>query len=162
MKIIITGGKSALALKMLKAFEQYEVVLADYGEMPNFSTASCAFFSLGPPNEDTIAHTLLNSCLDAAVDMILPLQVEEVIQVAKANVLFSEFNIEVLLPSDIVRYTNPNLPKYEDWVVFKKGEVLFSTVAHAELFAFGKSADLTGAFYFNVQNAVANLKLITL
>ena len=163
MKILITAGKSALALKMLRAFGQHEVILADYGEMPNFSSASYTFISLGVKNEDTIAHTLLNNCLDQGIDMILPLQQFEIMQMAKAQILFGEFNIEVLLPVDMALYSDQHLlQKYKDWTVFNKGKVLFSTVDSEELSSFGQEACLSGAFYFNVEHAVANLKLITI
>ncbi|MGY0037739.1 hypothetical protein [Pedobacter sp. NJ-S-72] len=63
MKTLITGGKSAQALKILKAFTNDQVLLGDYGDMPSFASAQYQFVSLGDKNEETIAHTLLNACL---------------------------------------------------------------------------------------------------
>ena len=98
MKILITGGKSALAFKLLKAFAQHQVVLADYGEVPTFSSGAYHFVSLGEKNEDAIAHNLLNTCLDEQIEAVLPIHKFEIEPIAKATVLFNEFNIEVLLP----------------------------------------------------------------
>ncbi|RZJ83860.1 MAG: hypothetical protein EOO20_22040 [Chryseobacterium sp.] len=98
MKILITGGKSASALKLLKAFPNDKVVLADYGEMPSIVTAQYHFISLGERNDDIIAHNLLNHCLDEAVDAVLPLHHFEMEDIAKSAVLFEEFSIKVLMP----------------------------------------------------------------
>lgn len=164
MKVLVTGGKSALALKMLKAFEQHQVSLADYGEMPNFSSPAYTFISLGPKNEDTVAHTLLNHCLNEGIDLLLPLHAFEILPLVKAKVLFNEFNITLLLPSidDLSFYFDQKIAtKRGHWAVFKDGEVLFSTVADDTLFTIEKNPFLNGAFYFD-QGTVANLKLITI
>lgn len=98
MKILITGGKSAHALKMVRVFADDEIVLADYGDMPSFPSARYHFISLGERNDDIIAHNLLNYCLNEGVDAILPLHVFEINEIAKSTVLFEEFNIRVLMP----------------------------------------------------------------
>jgi len=165
LKILITGGNSATTLKILKAFAEHEVILADYGEMPSFSALNYKFISLGDKNDDTIAHSLLNNCLDQEVDAILPIREFEVEPVAKAKVLFNEFNIETLLPNlEVLKsYSKPNaLVKYDEWVAFRAGEVLFTTVVDAELTSFGKEAHLNGVFNFNKLEAVANLRLYTI
>lgn len=165
MKILITGGKSALALKMLKAFETHQIVLADYGEMPSFSSTAYRFISLGEKNEDAIAHHLLSSCLDEEIDLILPLHAFEVEAMAKAMVLFSEFNITILLPpdADLSTYFKVNdQVKSTDWAVFKNGEALFMSTPNDKLAAFSNHDHLSGAFYINYSNVVANLSLITI
>ena len=98
MKILITGGKSAQSLKLLKAYEQDTIILADYGDMPSFPSKHYQFLSLGERNDDTIAHNLLNHCLDEEADAIIPLHAFELEEVAKSVVLFEEFNIRVLIP----------------------------------------------------------------
>lgn len=98
MKILITAGKSASALKKLNRFDQYQVVLADYGEVPLLFSKHYQIISLGEKNEETLAHTLLNHCLNEEITAILPLQADEVEAVLKAETLFNEFGIEVLLP----------------------------------------------------------------
>lgn len=160
MKVLITGGKSALTSKIAKAFSRYHVQLADYGDVPLFSK----FISLGEKNEDTIAHTLLNACLDQGVELILPIHKFEIEATAKAKVLFSEFNIDVLLPDDDLAtyFDSKREVKFENWAVFIKGDPLFMSLSDEQLVAFGKKKHLNGVFYFNHEHAVANLALITI
>lgn len=96
MRILITGGKSARAIKMANQFENDSIVLADYGDMPSFPSAKYKFLSLGERNDDIIAHNLLNHCLNEGADAILALQPFEMVELLKSAVLFNEFNIEIL------------------------------------------------------------------
>ncbi len=150
---------------MLKAFESHQIVLADYGEMPNFSSSAYQFISLGEKNEDTIAHNLINNCLNEGVDWILPLHSFEIMALAKASILFSEFNLAILLPSlnDLSLYFDVNdTTKYTNWALFRDGEVLFMSFTDDRIASFAKNSSLSGAFYINNQNTVANLTLITI
>lgn len=98
MKILITGGRSLQALKLKNAYLQDQVVFADYGDAPQFPSEHYKFISLGERNDDIIAHNLLTACLDEGVDRLLPLYEFEIEQVMKSNVLFAEFNIEIVVP----------------------------------------------------------------
>ncbi len=98
MKVLITGGRSAQAMKLLKRFENDTIVFADYGEVPSMSTAHYHFITLGNRNDDIIAHNLLSHCLGQSVDAVLPLQGFEIDEIAKSTVLFEEFGIKVLMP----------------------------------------------------------------
>jgi hypothetical protein len=159
LKILITGGNSSTALKLLKAFKDDNIILADYGDVPSFSSTNYHFKTLGVKNEDTIAHTLLNNCLDEGIDAILPLHAFEIEAVAKAGILFNEFNIEVLLPKadDLHQYLNGS--KTDDWVVFKNGETIFLTNDNKSAIAYGNGKQLNGVFYFkgDEENLVLNL-----
>lgn len=96
MTILITGGKSANALKQAKRFAGENIILADYGEMPSFPSATYKFLTLGERNDDIIAHNLLSHCLDQAADAVLALNDFELEELLKSSVLFKEFNIEIL------------------------------------------------------------------
>nr|WP_121271531.1 hypothetical protein [Pedobacter schmidteae] len=96
MTILITGGKSAAALKQANQFINDQVILADYGEMPSLSSAKYKFLSLGERNDDIIAHNLLNHCLNEGADAILTLNDYETTELLKSAVLFKEFNIDIL------------------------------------------------------------------
>ena len=98
MKILITGGKSVQALKLVNAFTEDTIVLADYGDMPSFPSAKYFMASLGERNDDIIAHNLLSHCLDHGTDAVLPLHDFEIADITKSKVLFEEFNIQVLIP----------------------------------------------------------------
>lgn len=164
MKILITGGKSATALKLVKAFATYQVVLADYGEVPSFSSTAYTLISLGAKNEDVLAHTLLNTCLDEEIDLILPIHNFEIEAVAKAETLFNEFNIQVLLPSreELDQYFNAAItPKIGDWVIYKSGEVLFTSNGDA-IPINNVQKNLNGAFYITNDAATFKLNLITI
>lgn len=100
MKILITGGKSAQSLKLVKTFADDNIVLADYGDMPSIPSARYYFISLGERNDEIIAHNLLNHCLNEGVDAVLPLHEFEIADIAKSKVLFEEFNIQVLMPEN--------------------------------------------------------------
>lgn len=151
MKILITGGTSATALKLLKTFSEHQIVLADYGEVPSFSSAAYTLLSLGDRNNDTLAHTILNNCLDLAIDAVLPLQNFEIEAVAKAEVLFNEFDIQVLLPRQEILaayFTHGENIKADDYVVFMDGEIIFSTIESQFLTLQGRGENLNGAYYF--------------
>ena len=150
MKILLTGGKSAVALKLLKAFTNYKVVLADYGDVPLFATKDYELISLGIKNEEVLAHTLLNNCLNEGVDAILPIHSFEIEALAKAEVLFNEFNISLLLPNarELNMYFKPNeVKKSEHWAVFDKGKLIFSTHEDQTTVELGRNKKLNGAFY---------------
>ena len=97
MKILITGGKSAQALKLLKSFANDTVIFADYGEVPKMSAPQYYFLSLGERNDDIIAHNLLNHCLNEGADAILPMNSFEIEELQKSRILFEEFNIKLML-----------------------------------------------------------------
>lgn len=164
MKILITGGTSATALKLLKAFNGNEIVLADYGEVPAFSSPNYQLISLGEKKEDVLAHKLLNQCLDHNIDAILPIHYFEIESLAKAGILFSEFNVNIMLPNiDVYElYLNSVVTAKTNWAIFDKGEIVFTTQANEQLIAYGKAHNLSGAFYFDFYNTELELSLITI
>jgi len=151
LKILITGGNSASSYKILKAFEGDQILLADYGEIPAFNAGNYQFISLGEKNEDTIAHHLLNVCLDHGADVILPLHEFEVAAVAKAMILFAEFNIQVLLPeqTELPKYfhSQEDVRKGHNWAVFSKGQLIYSPEPDVALVEIGIEKNLNGVFY---------------
>jgi hypothetical protein len=130
LKTLITGGKSSQALKLLKAFPGDQVLLADYGDAPAFSSAQYQFVSLGERNEDTTAHNLLNACLDQEAQRLLPLYTSELEAVVRSIVLFEEFNIHVLLPDllSFPEYPLTGAGNLQSWAVYDKGQLLFTSV----------------------------------
>ena len=149
MKTLITGGKSAQALKLLKAFSADQVLLADYGEIPSYASAQYQFVALGERNEDTIAHNLLNACLDQEADRLLPLYQFELEALVKSAVLFEEFNIHILLPdlNDFPYYKLGGAIDKQNWVVYDKGMLVYAS--QPENLEGISAANLNGAFYVN-------------
>ncbi len=157
MKILLTGGKSAVALKLLKAFTNDKVVLADYGDVPIFTSNDYQFISLGAKNESALAHNLLNNCLDEGVDTILPLHDFEIEALSKAKILYSEFNINILLPEATKIYEGGI--KTNSWVIYKHGELIFSTELNNEINNLANKDKISGAFYMTTD---CKLKIITI
>ena len=161
MKILITGGTSATALKLCNALSGHQIILGDYGQVPNIKSAAYTMVSLGDKNEETIAHNLLNCCLDNEVDAILPLQNFEIEPLSKSEVLFQEFNIKLLLPNrDILNayFSINEIHKSINYTIYIDGEITFSTVDENLLIMHGRGENLNGAFYFNDDK----LQLITI
>ena len=159
MKILITGGNSAKALKLLKAFPNHFVLLADYGDVPGISTEKYAFESLGVLNKDSIAHILLNFCITQAIDSIIPLHNFEIEPMAKSSVLFGEYGIHVLLPSDnqLSNYRSTGNNAFQNLAVFVHGECIFAS--SDDIFIKREEA-LNGVFGYNA--AADDFKLFTL
>ncbi|TDQ08163.1 ATP-grasp domain-containing protein [Pedobacter metabolipauper] len=149
MRVLITGGKSAQSLKLLKAFKDDEIVLADYGDMPSFPSAQYQFISLGEKKEDIIAHNLLSHCLDEGIDAILPLHFFEVEAIAKSSVLFEEFNILVLLPGmeELSQYLSSETVPAQAWAIFIAGNLRFASNPLENLEKIGKDKQLNGLFH---------------
>ena len=149
MKTLITGGKSAQALKLLKAFTADQVLLADYGEIPSYASAQYQFVTLGERNEDTIAHNLLNACLDQEADRLLPLYQFELEALVKSAVLFEEFNIHILLPdlNDFPYYELGGAIDKQNCAVYDRGVLIYAS--HLETLEGISAPNLNGAFYIN-------------
>lgn len=163
MKILITGGRSAIAMKLMKAFDQHQVILADYGEMPLISSAKYSFLSLGPRNENTLAHQLLTCCLDEGVDVLLPLHAFELPYLLSSALLFDEFNIHLALPQALSDYLKPESENAKEWLFISKGVILFSSQPDAHIGSFAGDEKLNGAFYLVQEpGGVAKLTLITI
>ncbi|SOD11666.1 hypothetical protein [Pedobacter xixiisoli] len=143
MKILITGGKTATALKLIKAFNHDEILLGDYGDMPKISTSSYSFAELGKWNVDVLAHNLLTKCLDNGVELLLPIYEAEITALSKSLVLFDEFGIKVLVPE------NPqfNPQKIKECCVFENGKLIY-TSSDIEI---DESVDFNGAYTFDAE-----------
>lgn len=148
MKILITGGTAIAALKLLKAFENKEVVLADYGTVPMLKSAAYQMISLGKKNEEIVAHNILNVCLDEGITTVLPLYSFEVAALAKARVLFAEFGIDLLLPDDewLKRcFDESQAPKLNDWAIYHSGKLLYAS-SDLPIWLVPQKDNLNGAF----------------
>ncbi|MCJ0743576.1 hypothetical protein [Pedobacter montanisoli] len=150
-KILITAATTATAIKIKKAFAGFELILADYGEVPQLQTENYSFLSLGNQNKESAAHILLTSCLDHNVDMILPLYRFEIEAVSKAVTLFTEYGIKVLLPRTDL------LPQYDvqtdlkNWIILENGNILYQSFPEHIRNEEAANLKLNGAFYIEPQ-----------
>ncbi|WP_316832017.1 hypothetical protein [Pedobacter aquatilis] len=148
MKILITGGNNSKAFKLLKAFPGHFILFADYGDVPAMVTNNYALSSLGELNKDSIAHILLNFCITEAIDSIIPLHDFEVEAIAKSAVLFSEYGIDVLLPSqdNLNDFLSGIKASGTDLNVFVKGDCIYSSGNRPDA---KLSETLNGVFYLS-------------
>jgi len=159
LKILITGGNNAKALKLMKAFPSHFVLLADYGEVAAIATEKYAFTSLGILNQESIAHILLNFCITEGIDCIIPLHRYEIEPLAKSAVLFSEYGIQVLLPDadSIAAHLAGEQTIFQNFAVFVNGECVFAS--GKEIFI-RTEEQLNGVYGYNM--ADDELKLFTI
>jgi hypothetical protein len=159
LKILITGGNNAKALKLMKAFPSHFVLLADYGDVPGIISEKYAFASLGVLNKDSIAHILLNFCITEAIDCIIPLHAYEIEPLAKSAVLFGEYGIQILLPdADVIAdYTHEEKVNYQNFAVFIHGDCIFSSESNSVTKKL--SPTFNGVFGYNDAD---DLKLFTI
>ena len=148
MKILITGGKTLTALKLIQAFANSEIILGDYGEVPLISSESYCFARLDLWNEEIAAHHLLTKCLDLGVDALLPLYVGEVVAVAKSLLLFEEYGISVLVPKPGVHFSTSVSDK--NICVFEHGELRYTNLNEIAEILDCANNTLNGAYNFNV------------
>jgi len=158
LKILITGGNNAKALKLMKAFPSHFVLLADYGDVPSVITENYAFATLGALNKESIAHLLLNFCITEAIDSIIPLHTYEIEPLAKSAVLFGEYGIQVLTPQpeSIQSYLSLEQNSFKHFAVFIHGECIFAS--GGEIFI-RRDHELSGVFGYNSPDD--DLKLFT-
>lgn len=152
MKILITGGKTATALKLLKAFPDHQILLADYGEMPSIASALYEFEELGVWNEEIAAHHLLTKCLDVGADALIPLYEGEITALAKSLVLFEEFGLQVFVPepTQLSSVSKPAVSK--NWCVFKNGKCLYTNMEDQNMSTIENKHKLNGVYYFDAVN----------
>ncbi len=148
MKILITGGKTLTALKLIQAFANSEIILGDYGEVPLISSETYRFAGLDLWNEEIVAHHLLTKCLDLGVDALLPLYEGEVVAVVKSLLLFQEYGINVLVPKPSVHFSTSASGK--NICLFQCGELQYTNLNEiAEIIDFANDT-LHGAYNFDV------------
>jgi len=128
---MISGGNSAFAMKLMAKLAPHRVILADYGEMPAFSTNAYRFKSLGSQQDGAYAHRLLQACLDEEADLLIPLHAFEIRPLAASALLFNEYAVRLALPGadNLPEYFNSekSAPAGEDWLLLLHGRPVFSS-----------------------------------
>lgn len=156
MKTLITGGKSAQALKVSKAFAADNLILADYGSIPAFTSAKYQLISLGDRNDTVIAHNLLTHCLDLQVECLVPLYDFELDPLLRSVLLFEEFNIKIFLPERTVSgeyIKQGGLVHAIAWAVFNESKLIYCSDSelNSRLESLGLERALNGVFQLENQ-----------
>jgi hypothetical protein len=94
--VIITAGTSARSQSLARNYEQYHVVFADYMPIPSPMLSSGRFVQLPDVKAAHFIHELLKVCLDREAAMLVLQTPEEAEALAGQQLLFEEYNIEVV------------------------------------------------------------------
>lgn len=98
MPVLITAGLHPEAYRLQRIINLENVFFADETELPYIP----GIRSIVLPNYRSVSfiHEILKACLDNDIYMIYPLKMGEIIELAGARLLFSEYNIRLIIPSD--------------------------------------------------------------
>jgi len=94
--VIITAGTSSRSQSLARNYEQYNVVFADYNPIPSPLLSSGRFVQLPDVKSAHFIHELLKVCLDHDASKLILQSPEEVQTLAGQELLFDEYNIEVV------------------------------------------------------------------
>jgi hypothetical protein len=95
LRILITAANSAEAYKLKNKFNQDEVILGDYLELPAFMLKAANMVQLPHPDSPAYAHQMLTLCLDRQIDTLYAMREEEAVLLNEAKQLFVEYGILV-------------------------------------------------------------------
>lgn len=98
MPVLITAGLSAEAYRLQRILDIKDVVFSDETTLPKI--ANSLSIVLPPHTSSSFVHEMLKSCLDLGITRVYPLNLGEVLELAKARTLFSEYDIFLIIPSD--------------------------------------------------------------
>ena len=106
-RILITFGTRGLGQRIAKLLgDEFEIFFASSEEIPSLLLNSGKYFKLPAGLMPTYAHEVLKISLDHQIDYVLPLAV--------AKILFEEYDIKVIVPTqDVLQdyYVIENPPK---------------------------------------------------
>lgn len=94
--VIITAGTSSKSQSLARNYEQHNVVFADFQPIPSPMLSSGRFVQLPDVNAPYFIHELLKICLDRDASILVLQTPEEVKTLAGQELLFEEYNIEVV------------------------------------------------------------------
>lgn len=152
MKILITAGMSAKSFKIKNLLTDAEILLADFGVLPQMASKTLQFLSFGERNEDTLAHTILTACLDQQIEVCIPLNKEEIAASAEASALFQEFNIRLIVPNlHWLGNKGDDSQKGADILILENGTNLVDQQSYPVF------EHLSGVFWFNKADASIQL-----
>ena len=127
-KVLITQGTQPFAQRVGKLLDgQYEVCYGAAGDIPAVLLRNKNYLQLPVHTEAAFEHEVLRTCLDRAVDAVIPLGEKEMDLLGRARQLFTEYGIAIWLP-DAAHPSGPGLLKNPDrrfpLVVVDRGVVM--------------------------------------
>ncbi|MBC7399558.1 MAG: hypothetical protein H7289_06410 [Mucilaginibacter sp.] len=100
MNVLITSALSAAAHRLKSKLNTVSVILGDYNDVPAFMLAQGKLIKLPNPKSFSYTHEMLALCLDNAIDTVYVLDNIEAELLMKSKQLFTEYNIDIQLPSN--------------------------------------------------------------
>jgi hypothetical protein len=98
MAILITAASFAVAYKLERFLNEPEVYFAEQTEMP--AIPGKKFIRIPDASSPIFTSEILKICLDNQIVKVFPLKRSEIKELSKANQLFSEYGISIIIPSD--------------------------------------------------------------
>ena len=98
MSVLITAGLHPEAHRLQRIINLKDVFFTDETELPHIP--GIRSFVLPDYRSVSFIHEILKACLDNDIYMIYPLKMGEIDELSRARLLFSEYNIKLLIPSD--------------------------------------------------------------
>lgn len=98
MAILITAASYSLAYKLERSLNESEVYFADQIEMPLIPGKR--FIRIPDASSSIFTSEMLKVCLDNHIIKIFPLKAAEIKELAKADQLFQEYGINIILLSN--------------------------------------------------------------
>ena len=97
MNILITAANSASAYKLKNQLSNDNVIMGDHLDLPDFMLKPGKLIRLPDPNSVSYTHEMLTLCLDLGVGAIYLFREPEIELLLKAETLFNEYNIKILV-----------------------------------------------------------------
>lgn len=98
MAILITAASFSMAYKLERFLNESEVYFAEQIEMPAISGKR--FLRIPDVSSPIFTSELLKLCLDNQIVKIFPLKQAEIEELSKADQLFKEYGINIIIPSN--------------------------------------------------------------
>jgi hypothetical protein len=96
MYTLITAATLAQAHKLKNSLDPENIILGDYLELPAVMLKNSSMIKLPNPASASYAHEMLTLCLDKQIEIIYPLQDNELTLLQEAEQLFREYGIKVV------------------------------------------------------------------
>jgi hypothetical protein len=98
MAILITAASFSIAYKLERSLNESEVYFAEQIEMP--AIPGKKFIRIPEVSSPVFTSEILKICLDYQIVKIFPLKEAEIKELSKADQLFKEYGINIIIPSN--------------------------------------------------------------
>jgi hypothetical protein len=154
LSILITAANAAQAYQLKSILNaDADVALGDYLEIPKLMVTLGRMIKTPDPNGNTFVHEMLALCLDKGINKVYALRRAELLPLAQARQLFTEFDIALYVPSiALINSNSGNNDAHGKIVVLENGNVVAGDVTSPvffNLFPAGENTTETGIFKLN-------------